>query len=375
MARRGDARSDPTATARGEERQLASRDDRLIAVLKKISPGTGLREGVDRIMKAGKGALVVLGLSGEVRSVLSGGFKMETGFTAQRLGEVAKMDGAIILDDDVERIVWANVHLVPDPKVRTSETGTRHRTAERVARQTGKPVIAVSESMRLVTLYVDGSKHVLEPISSILFRANQALATLERYRTRLNEVSTSLSYLEVENVVTLRDALNVLQRAEMVRRIADEIDMYVAELGNDGRLLQLQLDELMRGVDSERTLVVRDYRSELLPVHDVLAEIDAVDAEDLLSLSTLAKVLGREPDDEGIDRHVTPRGYRMLSRIPRLPDSVMEKLVHRFSSLEALMAASVESLDEVEGVGASRARSIKEGLSRLAESSILERYA
>lgn len=354
---------------------MTSRDDRLIAVLKKISPGTGLREGVDRIMKAGKGALVVLGLSGEVRSVLSGGFRMETGFTAQRLGEVAKMDGAIILDDDVERIVWANVHLVPDPQIRTSETGTRHRTAERVARQTGKPVIAVSESMRLVTLYVDGSKHVLEPISSILFRANQALATLERYRTRLNEVSTSLSYLEVENVVTLRDALNVLQRAEMVRRIADEIDMYVAELGNDGRLLQLQLDELMRGVDSERTLVVRDYRSEVLPVHDVLAEIDAVDAEDLLSLSTLAKVLGQEPEDEGIDRHVTPRGYRMLSRIPRLPDAVMEKLVHRFSSLEELMAASVESLDEVEGVGAARARSVKEGLSRLAESSILERYA
>ncbi|MBW3601509.1 MAG: DNA integrity scanning diadenylate cyclase DisA [Actinobacteria bacterium] len=354
---------------------MASRDDRLIAVLKKISPGTGLREGVDRIMKAGKGALVVLGLSPEVRAVQSGGFKMATAFTAQRLGEVAKMDGAIILDDDVERIVWANVHLVPDPDIRTSETGTRHRTAERVARQTGKPVIAVSQSMRVVTLYVDGSKHVLEPISSILFRANQALATLERYRTRLDEVSTSLSYLEVENVVTLRDALNVLQRAEMVRRIADEIDMYVAELGNDGRLLQLQLDELMRGVDSERALVVRDYRSEQLPVHDVVAEIDAVDAEDLLSLSTLAKVLGQEPNEEGIDRHVMPRGYRMLSRIPRLPDSVMERLVQRFSSLEALMAADVESLDEVEGVGAARARSIKEGLSRLAESSILERYA
>ena len=354
---------------------MAPREDRVLSILQKVAPGTPLREGIDRIIKAGKGAIIVVGENG-MEPLISGGFRLATKFSAQRLSEVAKMDGAIIVDEAVDRIVYANVQLVPDPSVPTQETGTRHRTAERVARSTGKPVISVSESMRIVTLYIDDSKHVLEEISSILFRANQALSTLERYRIRLDEVSSALSALEIENVVTLRDVLLVLQRAEMVRRIADEIEAYVAELGTDGRLLQLQLDELMHQVERERMLVVRDYQPDRRRrVDTILDDLDAIPPEKLLDLTILGQALGQAASNDGYEELVAPRGYRLLSRIPRLPERMVERLVTKFGSLQRLMSATLEDLDDVEGIGETRARSIKEGLNRLAESLALERFA
>lgn len=286
------------------------------------------------------------------------------------------MDGAIILSDDLDRIVYANVHLVPDPSVPTEETGTRHRSAQRTARQTGVAVISVSESMRIVSLYLDTRKHTFDEVSSILFRANQALATLERYRTRLDEVSASLSALEIEDVVTLRDVLVVLQRAGMVKRIADEIEAYVAELGVDGRLLQLQLDELMAGVERDRRLLVRDYIPDRRRKLDkAMRELDALAPEELLELRRVGEALGYAIDTSGIDEPVAPRGYRMLSRVPRLPESIVDKLVQRFGSLSGLISASLEDLDDVEGIGATRARAIQDNLARLAESTALERYA
>jgi diadenylate cyclase len=352
------------------------RDERMLSVLQKVAPGTALREALDRIIRAHKGAIIILGTSREVEAILSGGFQMNTKFTAQRLSEVAKMDGAIVLDEQVDRILYANVHLVPDPSIPTSETGTRHRTAERTARQTGMPVISLSESMRIVSVYVNTTKHVLEDISSILFRANQALSTLERYRNRLDEVSSALSALEIENVVALRDVLAVLQRAEMVRRISDEIEAHVAELGTDGRLLQLQLDELMAGVQVERALVVRDYQPDRRrKPESILEALDALEASELLDLGNLARALGFDGNGGAIDQPVEPRGYRLLSRIPRLPDRTVDRLVTKFATLQRLMDASLADLDAVEGIGETRARSIKEGLARLAESSMLERYA
>ncbi|HWH32579.1 MAG TPA: DNA integrity scanning diadenylate cyclase DisA [Egibacteraceae bacterium] len=355
---------------------MAPRDDRLLAVLQKVAPGTALREGIDRIIRAGKGAIIVLGDGEEIDRIVSGGFRLEAKFTAQRLSEVAKMDGAIILDNTVERILYANVHLVPDPSIPTAETGTRHRTAERVAKQTARPVISVSESMRIVSLYVDAQKHTLEEISSILFRANQALATLERYRMRFDEVTAGLSALEIENVATVRDVVSVLQRAEMVRRIAEEIDAYIAELGTDGRLLQLQLDELLAGIEGERMLIVRDYMPDRRrKVESVLGDLHAIPQQDLLELARVADAVGLGTGEGKLDEPISPRGYRLLSRIPRLPDRMVDRLVSRFSSLQRLMEATLDDLDEVEGIGEARARSIKEGLARLAESSILERYA
>jgi diadenylate cyclase len=248
-----------------------------------------------------------------------------------------------------------------------------------VAKQTGNPVISVSQSMRIIALYVGGVRYVLDDSASILSRANQALATLERYKLRLDEVAGTLSALEIEDLVTVRDAMAVSQRLEMVRRIATEIEGYVVELGTDGRLLSLQLEELMAGVDSERELVVRDYlvtgsgrRSRKL--EDAMAELGSLSAADLLDLQLVARAVGFPAGVEALETAVSPRGYRLLAKVPRLPGLVVDRLVEHFGGLQKLLAAGIDDLQVVEGVGETRARSVREGLSRLAESSILERY-
>jgi diadenylate cyclase len=246
-----------------------------------------------------------------------------------------------------------------------------------VAKQTGFPVISVSQSMRIIGLYVNGQRHVLDDSAAILSRANQALATLERYKLRLDEVSGTLSALEIEDLVTVRDAVAVVQRLEMVRRIADEIAGYVVELGTDGRLLALQLEELMAGVEADRSLVVRDYLPdghEFDSADDALDELDRLSATDLIDLVSVAKALGYPGASDALEAAVSPRGFRLLAKVPRLPGAVIDRLVDHFGSLQRLLGATVEDLQAVEGVGDTRARSIREGLSRLAEASILERY-
>jgi len=355
-----------------------NRDERRRAALAAVAPGTALRDGLERILRGNTGALIVLGDDASVEALCSGGFEFEVEFSATRLRELAKMDGAIVLGDTNRTIVRAAVHLVPDPTIPTDESGTRHRTAERVARQTGHPVISVSKSMRIIALYVDGVRYVLEGSAAILSRANQALATLERYKLRLDEVSGTLSALEIEDLATVRDVSALAQRLEMVRKIADEIEGYVVELGTDGRLLALQLDELVAGVRAERELIVRDYvpgtgGPALARTARVLAELDKLAATELVDLTTVAQVLGFEGSDM-LDCPLSPKGYRLLAKVPRLPSLVMERLVEHFGGLQKLLAASVDDLQSVGGVGEARARSIREGLSRLAESSILERY-
>ncbi|MGH3472305.1 MAG: DNA integrity scanning diadenylate cyclase DisA [Nocardioidaceae bacterium] len=354
----------------------SSEDARMRATLAAVAPGTELREGLERVLRGRTGALVVLGNDKTVESLCTGGFHLDVEFSGTRLRELAKMDGAIICDRAASRILRAAVHLMPDASIPTQESGTRHRTAERVARQTDVPVISVSQSMRIIGLYVGETRYVLEDTGAILSRANQALATLERYKMRLDEVSGTLSALEIEDLVTVRDSASVAQRLEMVLRIASEIEDYVLELGTDGRLLSLQLNELVAGVHHERELVIRDY----LPggrrersASAVLEEVTALSATELLDMSSVARALGLG-GPEHLDAAVSPRGYRLLAKVPRLPGAVVDRLVDHFGSLQKLLAASIDDLQAVDGVGDSRARSVREGLSRLAESSILERY-
>ncbi|MDP9239657.1 MAG: DNA integrity scanning diadenylate cyclase DisA [Actinomycetota bacterium] len=353
------------------------RDDPVRPTLALVAPGTALRDGLERILRGNTGALIVLGYDRVVESLCSGGFPLDVDFSSTRLRELAKMDGGIVLSTDGSRIMRAAVHLVPDPAIPTEESGTRHRTAERVAIQTGHPVISVSQSMRIIALYVTGQRYVLEGSSAVLSRANQALATLERYKLRLDEVAGTLSALEIEDLVTVRDAMSVSQRLEMVRHIADELEGYVIELGTDGRLLSLQLEELMGGVEEERELIVRDYLPggrQKRTVEESLAELQTLTATELLDLSLVARAIGYPGTTEALDGAVSPRGYRLLAKVPRVPTSVIDRLVDHFGGLQKLLAATVEDLQAVEGVGESRARSVREGLSRLAESSILERY-
>jgi len=347
----------------------------MLAALRLVAPGTRLRDGIERIIQARMGALLVIGAGPDVLSVCSGGFLLDAEFTPQRLSELAKMDGAIIITGDCQRIVRSNVHLVPDPNIPTAETGTRHRTAERVARQIDVPVITVSEDRTEVEIHVRGLKRSIEPTQRVLARADQALQILERYKTRLDAVSGSLSALEVEDLVTVRDVATVLQRAEMVRRIAEEIEGYVIELGADGRLVMLQLDELIGGVEDDRRLVAKDYFTEKpdWELTNVMAQLAALDDDSVLDLAEVVGVL-RLPNELGLDSQLQPRGFRLLHKIPRLPEVVSDHVIDRFTNLQKIMRASESDLVQVDGVGDARAKAIKDGLARLAETSILERY-
>ena len=350
---------------------------RLRATLASIAPGTPLRDGLERILRGRTGALIVLGHDKTVESISTGGFTLDVPFTATGLRELAKMDGAIIVDQDVTRIIRAAVHLMPDHTIPSEETGTRHRTADRVARQTGFPVISVSQSMQIIAAYVGETRHVLEDSGQILSRANQALATLERYKLRLDEVSSTLSALEIEDLVTVRDVAVVAQRLEMVTRIAREIEDYVLELGTDGRLLSLQLEELVTGVDAERELVIRDY----LPGRPARQDPRGAARPARGAVAHRAGRPGRRRPGRSASATAStstarsPRAATGCSpRCPGCPPPVVDRLVDHFGTLQKLLSAGIDDLQAVEGVGELRARSVREGLSRLAESTILERY-
>ncbi|RAX20185.1 DNA integrity scanning protein DisA [Actinomyces sp. Z5] len=341
-----------------------------------VAPGTVLRDGLERILRGRTGAIIVLGFDETVEAISSGGFRLDVELTAARLRELAKMDGAVIVDRANNRIRRANVQLLPNASIETAEAGMRHRTAERVARQTGHPVISVSQSMRIISLYVDGRRHVIEPSEAILARANQALATLERYKARLDKISGGLDALEIEDLVTVRDVTAVLQLLEMVSRIASDIDGYVVELGTDGRLLALQVEELTRGLMAERDFLLTDYLPQGLDTATVDARLKWVGSPALLDLAMVARAMGLGgADGQDLDASVSPRGLRILSKIPRLPLVTARAVVDNWGSLQAVLAATVEELEAVDGVGARQARTLRDGLSRLAEVSIADRYA
>ena len=351
----------------GEERT-----DELLAALRRLAPGTRLREGLDQILRARTGGLIVVGDGPEVLELCSGGFELDVELTPAHLYELAKMDGAIILSSDGRRIVRANVQLIPDPRVLSFETGIRHRTAERMARQTGALVIAISQRRNVITVYRGDTRYVLRDPALMLAKANQALGTLERYRSVLMQALGHLTVLEFEDLVTAGDVASVLGRAEQVRRIGREIEGYVIELGTEGRLVRLQLDELLSGVEQEYRLVVRDYVADPAAETEALAALHQLPPEELTQRAAPARCLGyaTQGDEEAPLR---PRGYRILHKLPRLPAAVIENLVRRFESLPRILAATVEELDEVEGIGSVRARAIKDGLRRLQDQAFLER--
>jgi diadenylate cyclase len=348
----------------------------LIRALEMVAPGTALREGIDNILDARTGALIVIGDPEELSFLNSGGIKLEIDYTPGMLYQVAKMDGAIILGANATKIAMANVQLMPDPTILSLETGTRHRTAERVARQTGALVIAVSQRRDVVTLYVEDSKYVMGEITVVLAKANQALATLEKYRTRLDQVSTRLTAMELEGGATLHDVLAVLQRAELVTRMAVEIERHIVELGTEGRLIEMQLEETLVGTAAEKAALVRDYLVESSD-EALTAALDAIGRlshQDLLDFGSLAELLGYDRKLNTLDYPVATRGYRILGRIPRLPKQVARQVVEGFGGLDELLAATDAELEAVEGVGEVRAKDIREGLRRLQEVNLVDRY-
>jgi diadenylate cyclase len=339
--------------------------------LARMAPGTPLRDGFERILRGRTGALVVLGRNGVIEAVSTGGFALDVPFSPTALRELAKMDGAIVLDLEAGRIVSAGVQLMPAASIPTVETGTRHRTADRVSRQSGLPVVSVSASMSTISLFIDAHRHVFEQSDQILSRANQALQTLERYRARVSEVTDRLSSLEVQDQVSVSDVALVAQRLEMVRRLNSELDGYVVELGTDGRLLALQLYELSAGLDDLRELLERDYR----PDGDAafgFGSLPGLDLSELLDPLAVARAVGF-PGQNHLDTRISARGYRQVSQINRLPPGLGSRLIEHFGSLQALFGATSTELQAVEGVGESRARIIRDGLLRLADAAYDDR--
>jgi diadenylate cyclase len=350
-------------------------DERLLASVGRIAPGTELRQAIDDIIRSREGALIVIGDPQELSFLFSGGMRLDQAFTPQLLYELAKMDGAIIVNSSATKLAWANVQLMPDPTIASAETGTRHRTAERVAKQTDALVISISQQRETVTVFVGQARYQLEPIADVLAKTNQALATLETYRTRLEQVLTRLTALEFQNAVMLDDVLVTVQRAELTTRMAEEIERACVELGEEGRLIRMQLEELVADVPDEKAALVYDYHADggAERTRQSLEALAALPYDQLLEFELLA-VLGYPATVNPLDHAVSPRGYRVLSHIPRLPDSVVRRVVSSLPGLEGIVRASQRELEAVEGVGAVRAREIREGLRRLQEHNLVDRY-
>lgn len=352
--------------------------ENMLEILKIVAPGTVLREGLDNILKAKTGALIVVSDAESVMEIADGGFKLNQNFTPASIYELSKMDGAIIVSKDLSKILMANVQLVPNHNIKTIETGTRHRTAERVAKQTNELVICISQRRGIITIFKGDFRYVINETSAVLLRANQTLEALEKYKAVFDHMLNILSEHEFDDIVSLDIVANCIYRSEIIMRMEEEVTRNIIELGSEGRLVNMQLEELMTNVESEEKKIIQDYmkskKKSSRNVDSILKDIRKLDKKELLISEKIIKLLGYEITTDVLDEYVSPKGYRILSKIPKMPASIIEKVVNDFGSLQGICSASVDELDEVEGIGEIRAKIINQSLRRLQEQYILKGY-
>ena len=345
-------------------------------VLRMIAPGTPIRDGLENILKAKTGALIVIGDTKEVLDLVDGGFKLDIDYTSSRLYELAKMDGAIVLSNDFKKILYANTQLIPSSEINTTETGTRHRTAERTAKQTGELVISISQRRSVITVFKGNSRYVLEDTQRVISKANQALQTVEKYKKVFDNKLSLLNEYEFNDIVTLEIVINAIQRAEMVMKVVEEVQKAIFELGQEGRLLEMQLEELVGDLEKEELLIIKDYIApgKKRTAERVLLEIQSLEYDDLMVLEKIAKLLGYEDFENYDEIGVYTRGYRVLSKVPRMPSNIVENLVKSFKSFQHILAADMQKLDDVDGIGEVRARTIKQSLKRMQEQFVFDNF-
>lgn len=356
---------------------IARKEDAVITeVLKLIAPGTPIRDGLENILKAKTGALIVIGDNKEVLDLVDGGFSLDIDYTSSRLYELAKMDGAIVISNDLKKILYANTQLIPSSNINTTETGTRHRTAERTAKQTGSLVISISQRRSIITVFKGNSRYVLEDTSKVISKANQALQTVEKYKKVFDNKLSLLNEYEFNDIVTLENVVHVIQRAEMVMKVVEEVNRSIFELGEEGRLLEMQLEELIGDLEKEELLIIKDYiaPSRRKAAEKILLEIQSLEHEDLIVMEKIAKLLGYENFDNYDEVGVYTRGYRVLSKVPRMPSNIVENLVKSFKSFQHILAADMQQLDDVDGIGEVRARTIKQALKRMQEQFVFDNF-
>lgn len=352
------------------------KEDNITEILRLIAPGTPIRDGLENILRARTGALLLITDNNEVlKEVVDGGFTINEEYTSSKLYELAKMDGAIVLSGDLKKILYANAQLIPSYEITTTETGTRHRTAERTAKQTGELVISISQRRSIITIFKGNDRYILEDTDVVLNKANQAIQTLEKYKKVFDNKLSLLNEYEFNDIVTLENVIVAIQRVEMVMRIVEEIQKQIYELGDDGRLVKMQLEELIGGLEKEEELIIKDYivpsRKKRTP-EKVINGLEELSLEDLSKEAVIAKLLGYENFDNYDEVAVYTKGYRILNKIPRMPSNIVENLVDSFKSFQHILAADIESLDEVEGIGEVRARTIKQSLKRMQEQFVFD---
>ena len=340
-----------------------------LEILKQVAPGTPLRDGLENILKAKSGALIIIGDSKEVLDIVDGGFKINEEYTPSRLYELAKMDGGIVLSSDLKRILLANAQIIPSSSIPTNETGTRHRTAERTAKQTNEIVISISQRRNVITIFKGNFRYTLEETSKVITKANQALQTLEKYKKVLDTKLSILNEYEFNDIVTLDVVVTCIERAEQVMVITDEIKRLIYELGEDGRLVKIQLEELSGGIEEEEQLIIKDYIApgRKRDVARVLKDIRKNKTEGAIPIEIISKSLGYENFENYEEVAVYPKGYRILNKIPRMPINIIENLIKSFKTFQHILAANIEKLDEVEGIGEVRAKNVKQSLKRMQE--------
>ena len=353
---------------------MATSNNEIIEVLKTIAPGTQIREGLENILKAKTGGLIVIGDGKEVMDIVDGGFNINVEYSPARLYELAKMDGAIVISSDFKKILFANAQLIPSSSIQTVETGTRHRTAERTAKQTGDLVISISQRRNIITIFKGNNRYVLEDTAQVITKANQALQTVEKYMKVFDRKLNLLNEYEFNDIVTLENVIVAIQRAEMVMSVVDEVQKAIYELGEDGRLLEMQLEELVGDLETEELLMIKDYLvvSRRRSPDKVLEEIRKLSYEELMKSQVIAKLLGYEDFDNYDEVGVYTKGYRVLNKIPRMPSSIVENLVKSFKSFQHILSADIPQLDEVDGIGEVRARTIKQSLRRMQEQFVFD---
>ena len=349
-------------------------EDKTTEILRKIAPGTPIRDGLDNILKARTGALLLFTDNEDIiEQIVDGGFYINEPYASSKLYELAKMDGAIVISQDMQKILFANAELIPSSDIPTVETGTRHKTAERTAKQTGELVISISQRRNIITIFIENERYILEDTEVVLNKANQAIQTLEKYKKVFDSKLNILNEYEFNDIVTLDNVLGVIQRAEMVMQIVDEIEKEVAELGDDGRLVDMQLEQLIGGLEKEEELIIKDYTLVMdKTTEELIDEIKSLSYEELLNEQSLAKILGYDIFSDFDEVGVYPRGYRILNKIPRMPSTIVENLVQSFESFQHIIEASIEDLDNVEGIGEVRARNIKTSLRRMQEQFVFD---
>lgn len=353
-------------------RKEPGKNTELIQILKMVAPGTELREGLDNILKARTGALIVISDSPEVMKIADGGFKINEEYSPAKIYELAKMDGAIVLSKDGKKILLANTQLIPDANISTVETGTRHRSGERVAKQTNELVVSISQRRNIITLFKGTTRYVINESAKVLARANQAMQTLEKYKVGFDDIISVINEFEFDDVVTLQNVVTAIQRAELCMRVVLEISSYIIELGDEGRLIELQLTELSKDVEEEENLLIRDYLIEPLTTEQIVEEISSLSRNELMDSQNIAKMLGYNVDKALEDIEVPSRGYRQLTKIPKTPIGVIENMNKTFGDFQHIIRATIEELDDVEGIGEIRAKNIKQGIKRMHEQVIYD---